>query len=334
MLPKLFLVHTNSNNHMLYRRHLRIKVLQSLYSWYTGGIDDVIQGEKQLLESIDKLHELFIYQLSFLVEIEQFAKIRIEENKKKFYPTEEDLNPNLRFVENKVLTSIEQNNNFILSKKSMKISWDDQYDLVLKFYNILKSKDYYIRYMESANSSVDSDKRFLIKVVEKILSEYELLRAYYEEKSVYFTDGYDLVNLLLIKFIENFSNKFKPQTLLPAIYKPNVKGINEDRDFVRKLYKHVIRNDEELINELKVRTKNWEFERIPIMDVILLKMAIIELQEMETIPIKVTMNEYIELAKYFSTSKSKVFVNGVLDKLIRELKEKGKIKKTGRGLLE
>ena len=122
--------------------------------------------------------------------------------------------------------------------------------------------------------------------------------------------------------------------MLPGIYKPNINGINEDRDFVRKLYKHTIRHEEELVNELKVRTKNWEFERIPIMDVILLKMAIIELQEMETIPIKVTLNEYIELAKYFSTSKSKVFVNGVLDKLIRELKEKGKINKTGRGLLE
>ena len=319
---------------MLYRRHLRIKVLQSLYSWHTGGIDDVIQGEKQLLESIDKLYELFIYQLSFLVAIAQFAKIRIEENKKKFYPTEEDLNPSLRFVENKVLTSIAQNNNFILSKNNLRINWENQSDLVLKFYNILKSKDLYLKYLIADNSSVENDKRFLIKVVDKLLSEFELLRAYYEEKSVYFTDGYDLVILLLIKFIENFSPKFSSQTSLPGIYKPNVKGINEDRDFVRKLYKHVIRNDEELVNELKVRTKNWEFERIPIMDVILLKMAIIELQEMETIPIKVTLNEYIELAKYFSTSKSKIFVNGVLDKLIREFKEKGKINKTGRGLLE
>ena len=319
---------------MLYRRHLRIKVLQSLYSWHTGGIDDVIQGEKQLLESIDKLHELFIYQLSFLVAIAHFAEIRIEENKKKFYPTKEDLNPNLRFVENKILNSVAQNNNFILGRKSLKINWEDHSDLVLRFYNILKSKDLYIKYLADDNSSIENDKRFLIKVVDQLLSEFEILRAYYEERSVYFTDGYDLVNLLLIKFIENFSNKFSTQTLLPGIYKPNINGINEDRDFVRKLYKHTIRHEEELVNELEVRTKNWEFERIPIMDVILLKMAIIELQEMETIPIKVTLNEYIELAKYFSTSKSKVFVNGVLDKLIHELKEKGKINKTGRGLLE
>ncbi len=319
---------------MLYRRHLRIKVLQSLYSWHTGGIDDVIQGEKQLLESIDKLHELFIYQLSFLVSVMQFAKIRIEENKKKFYPTDEDLNPTLRFVENKVLEGIELNNNFILSKSKLKINWDDQSDILLKFLNTLKSTNIYIKYVAADTSSIENDKRFLIKVVDQVLSDFELLRAYYEEKSVYFTDGYDLVNLLLIKFIENFSSRFSPQTMLPGIYKPNVNNVNEDRDFVRNLYKHVIRDDEELVKELTMRTKNWEFERIPIMDVILLKMAIIELQEMDTIPIKVTMNEYIELAKYFSTSKSKVFVNGVLDKLIRELKEQGKIKKTGRGLVE
>ena len=319
---------------MLYRRHLRIKVLQSLYSWYSGGTNDVIKGEKQLLESIDKLHELFIYQLSFLVEIKRFAEIRIQENKQKFYPTEEDLNPNLRFIENKVIVGIEQNNEFILNEGKLKINWTDQYDMILKFYNIIKSKDFYKKYMESQETSIETDKKFLIKVTDLLLSEFELLKSYYEEKSVYFTDGYDLVILLLIKFIENFSNKFKTNSSLPGIYKPAIDGVNEDRDFVRKLYKLVLRNDDEINEELKQRTKNWEFERIPLMDVILLKMAIIELQEMETVPVKVTLNEYIELAKYFSTINSKIFVNGVLDRLIREYKEEGKINKTGRGLMD
>ncbi len=319
---------------MLYRRHLRIKVLQSLYSWYIGGIDDAIRGEKQLLESIDKLHDLFLYQLSFLVEIKRFAEIRIEENKQKFYPTDDDLNPSLRFIENSVLTSLEQNNNFILSESKLKINWTDQQDMVLKFYNLLKSKEFFKKYMSNENTSVEADKKLILKIVDKLIPEFELLKHYYEEKSVYFTDGYDLVNLLLIKFIENFSKKFNTQTALPGIYKPSVKGVNEDRDFVKILYRQVLRNDDSLVDELKVRTKNWEFERIPIMDTILLKMAIIELQEMETVPVKVTLNEYIELAKYFSTKNSKVFVNGVLDRLIREYKEEGKIKKIGRGLVE
>ena len=318
---------------MLYRRHLRIKVLQSLYSWQTGGVTDVILGERQLLESIDKLHDLFIYQLSFLVEIKRFAEIRIAENKQKFYPTEEDLNPNLRFVENTVLIELEQNNDFILSESKLKINWTDQSDMILKFYNLLKSKEFYKKYMSNADKTIDIDKRFIIKIIELLLPDFDLLKAYYEEKSVYYTDGYDLVTLLLIKFAENFSAKFNSQSALPGIYKPSVNGVNEDREFVKKLYRKVLLNTDALTDELKKRTKNWEFERIPIMDVILLKMAIIELQEMETVPIKVTLNEYIELAKYFSTPKSKIFVNGVLDRLIREYKEEGKIKKIGRGLV-
>lgn len=326
-------VHTNRNN-MLYRRHLRIKVLQSLYSWQTGGINDVIVGEKQLLESIDKLHDLFVFQLSFLVELKRFAEVRIAENKLKFYPTDEDLNPNLNFIENRVLIGIEQNNEFILTESKLKINWTDQSDMILRFYNILRSKEFYNKYMLSENNTIDSDKRLIIKIIDQLLPEFDLLKSFYEEKSVYYTDGYDLVTLLLIKFIENFSLKFNSQSQLPRIYKPSINGVNEDRDFVRTLFRKVLLKDEELNDELKGRTKNWEFERIPIMDVILLKMAIIELQEMETIPVKVTLNEYIELAKYFSTPKSKIFVNGVLDRVIREYKEDGKIKKIGRGLVD
>ncbi len=318
---------------MLYRRHLRIKVLQSLYSWQTGGINDVIVGEKQLLESIDKLHDLFVYQLSFLVEIKRFAEIRIAENKQKFYPTDEDLNPNLRFIENRVLVGIEQNNDFILNESKLKINWTDQADMILKFYNLIKSKEFFKKYMSATNHSIDDDKRLIIKIIDQLLPDFDLIKSYYEEKSVYYTDGYDLVTLLLIKFTENFSNKFNSQSSLPGIYKPSIDGVNEDRDFVKKLYRKVLLNDDTLVDELKTRTKNWEFDRIPIMDIILLKMAIIELQEMETVPIKVTLNEYIELAKYFSTPKSKIFVNGVLDRLIREFKEEGKIKKIGRGLV-
>lgn len=319
---------------MLYRRHLRIKVLQSLYSWYTGGNTDIIVGEKQLLKSIDMLHDLFIFQLSFLVEIKRFAEIRIEENKQKFYPTEDDLNPNLRFIKNEVLEGIEQNNEFIMAENRLKVNWTDQSDMILKFYNLLRSKEFYNNYMISEKTGLDHDKKLILKIIDQLLPDFDILKSYYEEKSVYFTDGYDLVILLLIKYIESFSSKFNSASPLPGIYKPAVNGKNEDREFVRKLYKYVIRKDEESNEELKVRTKNWEFDRIPLMDIILLKMAIIELQEMETVPVKVTLNEYIELAKYFSTGNSKIFVNGVLDRLIREYKQEGKIKKTGRGLLD
>lgn len=319
---------------MLYRRHLRIKVLQALYSWYTGGVTDVVLGEKQLLESIDKLHELFVYQLSFLVEIKRFAEIRIKENKQKFYPTEDDLNPNLRFVQNKVLNAIEQNNDFILAESNLKINWTDEGDMILKFYNLLKSQEFFINYMNKESHSLETDKKLLIDITENLLSEFELLKSFYEDKSVYFTDGFDLISILLYNFFDNFKNSYASHSKLPGIYKPSVNGRNEDREFVRILYKIVLRNETELDEELKERTKNWEYERIPLMDIILLKMAVVELQKMETIPVKVTLNEYIEITKYFSTQNSKVFVNGVLDRLIREFKEQGKIKKSGRGLVD
>ncbi|MBT3174655.1 MAG: transcription antitermination factor NusB [Lentimicrobiaceae bacterium] len=317
---------------MLYRRHLRIKVLQSLYSWYTGGTSDIIEGEKQLLESIDKLHDLFLFQLSFLVEIKRFAEIRIEENKHKFYPKEEDLNPNTKFINNKVLIGIENNNEFILNENRLKVNWTDQSDMIMKFYNLVREKEFFKKYMASEDNSIEADKKVIIKIIDQCLPDYDLLKAFYEEKSVYFTDGYDLVILLLIKFIENFNSKFSSESSLPGIYKPTLKGKNEDREFVRVLYKTVLRNDSDIDEELKHRTKNWEFERIPVMDIILLKMAIIELQKMETVPVKVTLNEYIELAKYFSTNNSKVFVNGVLDRLIKEYNQEGRINKSGRGL--
>ncbi len=226
---------------MLYRRHLRIKVLQSLYSYYTGGTEDIVAGEKQLLKSIDTLHDLFILQLSFLVEVKRFAEIRIEENKHKFYPTEEDLNPNLKFINNKVLNELEHNNEFILRENRSKTNWTEQGDLILRFYNMVRSQDFYKSYMESDDISLDSDKKFLVKTIERCLSEYDLLKAHYEELSVYYTDGYDLVTLLLIKFCDTFSSSFNSATSLPGIYKPAVNGKNEDREFVRKLYKTVIR---------------------------------------------------------------------------------------------
>jgi len=320
---------------MLYRRHLRIKVLQALYSWYSGGTNDNMPlSEKQLLLSIDKVYDLFIYQLSFLLEIRNFSLIRIEENKNKFYPTEEDLNPNLRFVNNQVLVKL--SNNIDLQKKAeqLKISWHEEESIILKFYHLLRKADFYKKYMLESEGSLEDDKKFIIKVIDRLMIEFELLRSFYDEKSVYFTDSYDLTGILLIKFIDSINKKFSASSSLPGIYTTSGQKINDDKLFVRNLFRKVILNDETNSKIIQAKTKNWDYERIPLIDVILLKMAIVELQEMKTIPVKVTLNEYIELAKYFSTTKSKTFINGVLDKLIGEFRENGLIKKTGRGLIE
>jgi N utilization substance protein B len=318
---------------MLYRRHLRIKVLQSLYSWHTGGHDQLPEAKRELLNSINKLYELFIYQLSFLLEVRNFAAERLEHNKKKFYPTKEDLDPNLKFVENQVFSLLDANKSFHRLEETYKINWTEEHEMVRKFYAELRETAFYKKYMSNELQSIEEDKKLMIQIVDQLLPGFNSLRFFYEEKSIYFVDGYDLVNLLLIKFFETISEGFKSDATMPGIYK-EYKNTNEDLIFVKELFKKTILRDEECIEIIKERTKNWEYDRIPLMDIVLLKMAIIELQEMETIPLKVTLNEYIELAKYFSTNNSKVFLNGVLDKLISEFKSKGKINKTGRGLVE
>jgi N utilization substance protein B len=180
---------------------------------------------------------------------------------------------------------------------------------------------------------LEDDKKMYIQIVDQLLTEDELLKDFYEEKSVFFVDGYDLVILLLIKFFETINKHFDEEAIVQGLFKSVDQRSNEDLDFVKKLYKKTILRDEENNEILKKKTSSWDYDRIPLMDIILLKMALIELQEMETVPVKVTLNEYIELTKYFSAGKSKTFVNGVLDRLIREFKEEGKIKKTGRGLI-
>jgi N utilization substance protein B len=325
---------SNITSNMLYRRHLRIKVLQALYSWYSGVNDDLPKSENELLTGINKLFELFVWQLSFLDEVKSFAKIRIEENKQKFYPTQEDLNPSLKFVENRVFTLLEQNKDFEKKKKLFKVKWVDQQETFRKFYTKLRSADFFKRYLRSNQSSLEEDRKLLVKIVDMQLADFDLLKSFYEEKSVYFTDGYDLVNILLIKFFDTISEDFGPLTPLPTIFTTENEKVNDDFNFVKGLFRKVIQSEDDTTEIIKAKTKNWDFNRIPLMDVIILRMAIVELKEMSSIPVKVTLNEYIEMAKFFSTPKSKVFVNGILDNLIREFKDEGKINKSGRGLQE
>jgi len=319
---------------MLYRRHLRIKVLQSLYAYFITGSTDPVKGERQLLLSVNKLYELFIYQLSFLVEVQRFAVSRMEENKTKFYPSENDLSPNMKFINNRVNALLESNKDFLKKEELYKVNWADQQNMVRKFYINLSEADFFKKYMAKKETSLEEDKLLYIKITDQMLSDEDLLKDFYEGQSVYFVDGYDLVTLMLIKFFETISNSFTNDSPLPGLYKNTSKGENEDVEFLKKLYEKTILRDEENTEILRTKTSNWDYERVPLMDIILLKMAIIELQDMETVPVKVTLNEYIELAKYFSTPKSKTFVNGVLDRLIREFNEEGKIKKIGRGLVD
>lgn len=318
---------------MLYRRHLRIKALQSLYAYYSGGQEDIFAGEKQLLLSINKIYELFIYQLSFLYEVKRFAETRIDERKKKFYPTEEEINPNLKFVNNGVFKYLETNIDFLKKEEIYKVNWADEQEMVRKFYDNLMDAGFYKNYMESETTSLEEDKKLIIKVIDRQLAPFEFLHSFYSEKSVYFVDGFDLVSILLIKFVDSISKKSNEGTKMPPLIKTENDIVNSDLEFVKKLFRKVVLNNNDNDNLIKPNTKNWDYSRIPLLDLILIKMALTEFEYMDEVPVKVTLNEYIELTKYFSVPKSKTFINGILDKLIQELRENGRINKLGKGLI-
>lgn len=319
---------------MLSRRHLRVKVLQAVYAYSQAGNQDLYKGEKQLILSINKLYELFIWQLSFLIEVGRYAENRIEDNKKKHFPTADDLDPNLLFINNKVLKSLSENKDFRRYENLYKTNWGEDQEIVRKFYNQMRELPEYQKYMLAETNDFEEDKKFLIQLVERYFAEQELLESFYEEKSIYFVDDYHLVSYLLIKFFKGLKEDFNEWTAMPDILKTAKEEDNEDLDFVKKLFRNTIIKGEEYATMISATTANWEQDRIAVMDMLILKLALSEIFTFRSIPIKVSMNEYIDISKFYSTPRSKIFVNGVLDRLIQTLKAEGKIVKTGRGLLE
>jgi len=319
---------------MLNRRFLRIKVLQALYAYLESGDTNVTNGIKNLLESIDKLHELFVWQLSFLVETKRFAENKITDNKHKYIPTYEDLHPNMRYVENRVINAIEENKDFKKKEAAFCINWGGMGSEVVKnYYNIMRDTEEYKNYMSDNVDNWNHDKKFLVDMIEMYYADLEVLEDFYEEKSIYFCDDYHLVSSMLAKFISELK-KLDVDTKLPTIYKTEGDDVNADEEFVKKLFRETVRHADEYGKLVADNTNNWEKERICVMDMIIMEMAITELVCFPEIPVKVTMNEYIEISKFFSTPKSKNFINGLLDRLLKKMTEEKMIEKKGLGLLD
>lgn len=320
---------------MLSRRHLRIKVLQAVYAFQQSSNERLDLGEKELFKSLDKLYEIYIYQLSFLLEIVDFAKKRIDENKKKFIPTEDDLNPSTRFVENKLVKQIAENKDLIRQIEKYKINWADEVEMVRKIYLSIRESNDFATYMNAEKASYEDDKEIIQKILKKHFTRSENLHYYFEERDIHWSDDFFTANLLIIKTIKSYKPAWDEFHPLPVIFKDDeFEKSNEDKDFTKNLFCKTILKSDEYNTLIDDKVKNWEMDRIAVMDILLIKMALVELLEFSSIPIKVSLNEYIELAKLYSTPKSKVFVNGVLDKLISDLKGQNLIKKTGRGLMD
>ncbi|MBP5573688.1 MAG: transcription antitermination factor NusB [Bacteroidales bacterium] len=319
---------------MLNRRFLRVKVLQEIYAYHQAQETDVLAGERQLMNSIDALYGLFIRQLTFLVEVKCFAERRIEENLHKNFPTEEDLNPNRRFVHNRVLNALENNKDLQRLQEKYKISWvDDREDFIRGFYNRLREYPEYVAYMNSEQDSFAQDKRLLLDLIDNHIVDDELIFDYYADKNLFYYSDYQLGLFLLWKFLNEMDAHFDADTPIPPAFKTENDESNDDKRFVVRLFKETLTHAPEYQPLVASHSANWDYERVALMDKIILFMALTEFCQFPEIPVKVTINEYIEISKFYSTPESRRFINGILDKLAEQLKAEGKLVKRGRGLV-
>jgi transcription antitermination protein NusB len=313
---------------MLNRRHLRVKVLQSLYAFFQSGNDSLAAGEKELLFGIEKIYDLYLYQFLLLSEILHQAQRQLEENRSKRLPSNQDLHPNPRFVDNACLNLIASDAGLQARCKSRGISWNNDQEVVRKLLAHIRQQAYFMEYMEQTPGSFGDDAAFVLKMIKKDVMHFELLHHFYEEKSIYWLDDWELVNKMMIKTLLHTENQDGPLPLMDLFKE------EEDRAFAIELFRLTIINHADLDMIIAAKTQNWDIERIALMDVIIMKMALTEILKFPVIPIKVSLNEYIELSKMYSTPKSKIFINGVLDKVVAEFISENKINKNVKGLAD
>ena len=310
---------------MISRRLLRIKILQILYAHFNVEDSNVVKSEKDLIFSIQKAYDLYFYLLVLPIAIKRYAESRIELARNKKLPTYEDLHPNTRFVNHELIRQIEGCPAFNKSTSERVINWVNYPELIKNLYNKLIESPYYKEYMERPSCSYEDDKQLLVDIFSNELEDYDMFYEILEEQSIFWNDDVDFTIIMVIKTIQEMS---PDKTTFFPMYKSD-----EDRDFAFSLLRASIAHYDEYRKMIEKYVDNWDIERVAQVDNLILHMAINELVEFPSIPVKVTFDEYLELAKYYSTPKSSVFINGLLDKISADLTEQGKISKMGRGLM-
>ena len=319
---------------MLGRRHYRIKVFQALYAWFQGGESSQDIAERTLLQSIDKIFELYYLQLSFFLEVIEFYRVRSEDAKFKFLPTKEELNPNLRLIRNSLLASLQENKDLQKQFAVHHFSWTEEQAMVRKIYLKIRNSKDLMEYLDSDDHSFEADRDILYRLFKKYIAKSSELHFYCEERNIFWSEDYQSAALFVLKSLKLIPEKFpSSRSLLSLFPKDEEDDPKDDKKFIVGLFRKTIIQSGTLEELIRSKTKNWELDRIALTDIILLKMALTELMQFPAIPVNVTMNEYIEMSKIFSTPKSKMFINGLLDKLVEDLKGEKKIRKKGRGLI-
>jgi N utilization substance protein B len=286
------------------------------------------QSEKELFFSIGKFYDLYHKMLYVIVDLRRYAENKIEIARNKKAPTYEDLHPNTKFIENQVIRQIEENEELRRYVNNKKLGWWQKKDFLKNLYSRLVESDLFRQYMENPDRSYEEDKTMVVQVYSHFLADYDLLYQQLEEQSIYWNDEVDPIISMIIKTLKYLKSDQKTGKLIFPLFKKE-----EDKDFARKLLRKTIMRYPEFDDLIKENSENWDLERIAVMDILIMKMAITEMIEFPSIPTKVTLDEYIEISKYYSTDKSNIFINGILDKVITQLKAENRIQKQGRGLI-
>lgn len=313
---------------MISRRILRIKILQLLYAYFQGAESSMNKYEKELFFSIRKSYDLYHYLLLLIVDVADYANSRIEIARQKMVPTREDLNPNTKFVDNKIIQLLRSNKQLNQYLNATPMSWVNSPELIKKLHNRIRMTSYFKEYMEDPNRSFEQDKKLIIEIYNSEIINTESIYQTLEEQSIYWNDEVEFVISMIAKTVKDFKANDDENAALLPLFKND-----DDKDFAQDLFRKSVLFKEEYSKLIESYTENWDVERIAFIDMLILVMAITEAVVFPSIPTRVTINEYLEIAKFYSTEKSSVFINGLLDKIFKFLKDEQKIRKTGRGLI-
>lgn len=296
---------------------------------HQNGSDNLEKEEKFLFYSIDAIQDLYLIMLSSLIEICKKESVFLHKSSQKHLATPQERKPNEKFIKNAIFQILAENNSLSIALETRKIdNWALNDDYILILLDAVKKSKLYANYMSNAVNTFEEDKEFIVNLFEQVIVPNEKLYDYLEDNKLTWIDDIPVVNTEIIKQLRAIKAVEGGNFRVVKLFKDN-----EDKDFVRDLFRKTILNEKELAKEYVDKTPNWDSERIAEMDTIILKMAICELLKFPSIPVKVTLNEYLELAKEYSTPKSSVFINGILDNLVKELQANNRIQKVGRGLM-
>ena len=307
---------------MINRVLIRLKVIQVVYAYYQNGGKNLEAAEKELFYSMSKAYDLYKYLLLLMIEVTQFADRRIDNRRNKLRPTEEDLNPNTRFIDNAFMAQLMQNAQLEEFRANQKRTWDDEGDFVKHLFERIEETKAYQEYMAKETLTYEDDRELWRKLYRSTIAQNDEIDEILEEQSLYWNDDKAIVDTFILKTIKRFEPENGAEQELMPEYKDD-----EDKEFARKLLRTAITGAEAYRKLMENNAKNWDMERFAFMDILIMQVALAEIMAFPSIPTSVSLNEYVEIAKMYSTPKSGGFINGMLDSIVNQLKSENKLNK-------